>query len=97
MLSKLEDAKRQLLADAASIAEHRKGSGVALDPVQTRELLDAYYRHADPEGLLDRGPVDVYGAIAGSRTLTSEQRKQYGGNGPMTPDAQMTDPYCSMQ
>jgi glutamate dehydrogenase len=73
MLSKLEDAKRQLLADAASIAEHRRGSGVALDASHTRELLDAYYRHADPEGLLDRGPVDVYGATLSHYKLAANR------------------------
>ncbi|MBV8761231.1 MAG: glycoside hydrolase family 1 protein, partial [Deltaproteobacteria bacterium] len=41
--------------------------------------------------------VDVYGAIAASRTLTGAQRKQYGGLGPMTPDTATTDPYCSLQ
>jgi len=40
--------------------------------------------------------VEVYGAIAASRTVTSEQRKQYGGLGPMTPDTQTTDAFCTM-
>jgi len=39
--------------------------------------------------------VDVYGAIAQSRMLTTAQRKQYGGSGPMTPDTGSTDAFCA--
>lgn len=39
--------------------------------------------------------ADVLGAIAHARTLTSEQRKQYGGHGPMTPEDIETDAFCS--
>jgi beta-glucosidase len=38
--------------------------------------------------------ADVLGAIAHSRTVTSEQRKQYGGLGPMTPDDGSADAFC---
>src|SRR4051794_24545336 len=76
MRSKLEDAKNQLIAEAAKLAEHRKGgpgSGGVPDVEKTKKLLDLYYRHVSPEDLLDRSPVDVYGAamshfrLAGNR------------------------------
>jgi glutamate dehydrogenase len=73
MLTKLEDAKKQLLANAASIAEHRKGGGVALDGDQARDLLEAYYRHADPEDLLNRSAVDVYGATLSHYKLAAKR------------------------
>jgi beta-glucosidase len=38
--------------------------------------------------------ADVLGAIAHTRTVTSEQRKQYGGLGPMTPDDGSADAFC---
>jgi beta-glucosidase len=41
--------------------------------------------------------ADVLGAIAQSRTVTSAQRKQYGGLGPMTPDTGSADAFCAMQ
>jgi len=37
----------------------------------------------------------VLGDIAKSRTVTSAQRRQYGGLGPMTPEEVTTDDYCS--
>jgi glutamate dehydrogenase len=61
MHTKMEDAKIQLLDEAAALASQRKGRGV-VDAPTTRRLLDTYYRHADPEDLLDRSAVDVYGA-----------------------------------
>jgi beta-glucosidase len=52
---------------------------------------------ADPQAYT-RTPTegaDVLGAIAKARTVTSEQRKKYGGTGPMTPDTGMTDNVCA--
>ncbi|HEY5949209.1 MAG TPA: family 1 glycosylhydrolase, partial [Kofleriaceae bacterium] len=46
----------------------------------------------------ERTPTEgatVFGDIAKQRKLTSEQRKQYGGLGPMTPEEVTTDPFCS--
>ena len=39
--------------------------------------------------------ADVLGAIAKARTVTSEQRKQYGGLGKMTAETVESDPFCS--
>jgi beta-glucosidase len=52
---------------------------------------------ADPQ-TYTRTPTEgaeVLGAIATARTVTSEQRKKYGGTGPMTPDTGMTDNVCA--
>lgn len=39
---------------------------------------------------------DVLGAIARARTLTSAQRRTYGGTGPMTPEVGFDrDPFCN--
>ena len=64
MHSKLEDAKNQLIVEAAMLAEQRKGGGAGHVPdvEKTRHLLRVYYRHVAPEDLLDRSPVDIYGA-----------------------------------
>jgi hypothetical protein len=47
----------------------------------------------------DRTPtegVDVYAAIARAREITTAQRKQYGGTGPMTKEAGFDlDPFCA--
>ncbi|MDB4954548.1 MAG: Beta-glucosidase/6-phospho-beta-glucosidase/beta-galactosidase, partial [Myxococcales bacterium] len=56
--------------------------------------------HVDYSGSYDRTPTegaDVLGAIAHARTVTSDQRTTYGGNGPMTPDNVTTDVFCSKQ
>ena len=64
MHSKLEDAKNQLIAEAAKLAEQRRGGmdGHVPSAAKTQHLLSLYYRHVAPEDLLDRSPVDIYGA-----------------------------------
>ncbi len=61
MRPKLEDSKNQLIAESARLAEHRKG-GTVPDVEKSEHLLGVFYRHVAPEDLLDRSPVDVYGA-----------------------------------
>jgi glutamate dehydrogenase len=61
MLSRLEDAQRALLASAAELADARHGSA-GLTPEQTHQLLDLYYRHAAPDDIVDRTPLDILGA-----------------------------------
>ncbi|MGH3471968.1 MAG: NAD-glutamate dehydrogenase [Nocardioidaceae bacterium] len=61
MHSRLEDAKHQLLDDAEALAEHRKGGGPP-DQVMSSHFVDLYYKHVAPEDLVDRTPIDVYGA-----------------------------------
>jgi beta-glucosidase len=48
------------------------------------------YARAPSEG------AELYKAIAGARLVTSEQRAEYGGTGPMSPEpGWTTDPYCT--
>ncbi len=72
MQSRLEDAKQQLIAEAAALAEHRRGSA-APDREKTRHLLSAYYRHVAPEDLLERSAVDVYGAAMSHYRLAANR------------------------
>src|SRR3954447_4587767 len=71
MHSKLEDAKQQLLANAAEVAYHRKGNAADLE--KTRRLIALYYRHAAAEDLIERSAVDVYGAALSHYRLAMER------------------------
>lgn len=64
---KLDSSKADLVADAAALARG-KGSG-GPGPEAAEALLTAYYRHGAPEDLLDRSPVDLYGALASHHRL----------------------------
>jgi glutamate dehydrogenase len=70
MLSRLDEAKLQLLDKAAQLASGRKGT---INIEQTRHLLGLYYRHAAPEDLVDRSAVDVYGAVLSHYRLASDR------------------------
>ena len=61
MPTKLEDVKRELVEEAAAQADAR-GGGAGLDPDTTRRLLTLYYRHVAPDDIIERSPVDVFGA-----------------------------------
>jgi glutamate dehydrogenase len=61
MGNRLEEAKSELLTKAASAVGHR-GHRPDLEP-----FLRRYYRHVAPEDLVDRDPVDVFGAAASQR------------------------------
>jgi glutamate dehydrogenase len=71
MHSKLEDAKQQLLANAAEVAYSRKGH--AADPEKVRTLIALYYRHAAAEDLIERSPVDIYGAALSHYRLAMDR------------------------
>ena len=75
--SKLEDAKQQLLANAAEVAFSRKGAAAERD--KPREFLANYYRHAAPEDVLERSAVDIYGA-AMSHAKLAHNRPQGTAN-----------------
>ncbi|MEP6665731.1 MAG: NAD-glutamate dehydrogenase, partial [Nocardioidaceae bacterium] len=72
MHSRLDDAKQQLIADAAALAEHRN-RGAAPDRDKTQHLLDVYYGHVAPEDLLERSAVDVYGAALSHYRLAADR------------------------
>src|SRR5690606_29922326 len=67
MRNRLDDAKSELIAKAAAVAE--RGRRRADDEA----LLKRYYRHVAPEDLVDRDPVDVYGAAASHRRMASHR------------------------
>ncbi len=71
MHTTLDDAKQQLLDQATQLAEGRKGR--AADPATTRKLLQLYYRHSAPEDLVERSPVDIYGAAMSQYRLASRR------------------------
>ncbi len=72
MVVTLEDSKADLLAKATEIAA---GHGGAAGPraEDVGRLLATYYRHVAPEDILDRAPIDLYGALA-SHIRTAEDR-----------------------
>ncbi|WP_137292448.1 NAD-glutamate dehydrogenase [Nocardioides dongxiaopingii] len=55
--------KAELLAKAADLAKHGKGSGGPPHD-DVHGLLQAYFRHVAPEDVLDRSDADVYGTLA---------------------------------
>ncbi|MFW6034444.1 MAG: NAD-glutamate dehydrogenase, partial [bacterium] len=67
MRNRLDDAKSDLIARSAGVAE--RGRRRADDEA----LLKRYYRHVAPEDLVDRDPVDVYGAAASHRRMAAER------------------------
>ncbi|MEJ7628708.1 MAG: NAD-glutamate dehydrogenase [Nocardioidaceae bacterium] len=72
MHSRLDEAKQELLVEAAATAEHRKG-GAVLPPDETIFLLTKFYEHVDPEDILERSPADVYGAAVSQYRLASSR------------------------
>ncbi|GAA2745348.1 NAD-glutamate dehydrogenase [Kitasatospora cinereorecta] len=68
MQTKLDAAKAELLRKAAAAAENSQVGGAApgegLSNGALAAYLHHYYLHTAPEDLLDRDPVDVYGAAA---------------------------------
>ncbi len=72
MHSRLDEAKQELLIEAAATAEHRRGAGV-LSPDETLLLLKKYYAHVAPEDILERTPADVYGAAVSHYRLAASR------------------------
>ena len=79
---KLDEAKAEVLARAAELAERSRharvggGGGAGAEPdgeASSTEFLRAYYRHVAPEDLVGRDPVDVYGAAMSHRQLASRR------------------------
>jgi glutamate dehydrogenase len=68
----LEDAKQQLIADAAALADHRRGAATG-HPEQVRDLLNLYYQHVAPDDLVQRSAVDVYGAALSHHKLAAQR------------------------
>ncbi|MBW5483840.1 NAD-glutamate dehydrogenase [Streptomyces bambusae] len=88
MQTKLDEAKAELLARAARVAENSPAGGLlptgseqAESPDQDTVLnyLQRYYLHTAPEDLSDRDPVDVFGAALSHYRL-AEKRPQGTAN-----------------
>jgi glutamate dehydrogenase len=69
MRNRLDEAKSELLAKAATVADHHGQRG--RPRAEDEAFLRHYYRHVAPEDLVDRDPVDVFGAAASHRHLAS--------------------------
>ncbi|MFE2144318.1 NAD-glutamate dehydrogenase [Streptomyces sp. NPDC059456] len=88
MQTKLDEAKAELLARAARVAENSPAGGLLPTGSEQRErpdrdttlaYLQRYYLHTAPEDLLDRDPVDVFGAALSHYRL-AENRPQGTAN-----------------
>ncbi|AEW94366.1 MULTISPECIES: NAD-glutamate dehydrogenase [Streptomycetaceae] len=83
MQTKLDEAKAELLTRAARVAENSPAGGQPGQGLDTTEavqtFLHRYYLHTAPEDLLDRDPVDVYGAALSHYRL-AESRPQGTAN-----------------
>ncbi|WP_406265245.1 NAD-glutamate dehydrogenase [Actinacidiphila glaucinigra] len=82
MQTKLDEAKAELLARAARVAENSPAGGQPGQGLETEALgafLQRYYLHSAPEDLLDRDPVDVFGAAVSHHRL-AEVRPQGTAN-----------------
>ncbi|SDK69952.1 NAD-glutamate dehydrogenase [Streptomyces indicus] len=91
MQTKLDEAKAELLARAARVAEHspvgghlptgaaREGTADSAVGDTVLTYLQRYYLHTAPEDLTDRDPVDVFGAALSHYRL-AENRPQGTAN-----------------
>ncbi|MEU6315320.1 NAD-glutamate dehydrogenase [Streptomyces sp. NPDC047014] len=88
MQTKLDEAKAELLARAARVAEHSPAGGLLPTGSEQGErpdqdtllsYLQRYYLHTAPEDLTDRDPVDVFGAALSHYRL-AEKRPQGTAN-----------------
>ncbi|MDI3407478.1 NAD-glutamate dehydrogenase [Streptomyces cavernicola] len=88
MQTKLDEAKAELLARAARVAENSPAGGQLPTGANTGDrpdedtvfsYLQRYYLHTAPEDLADRDPVDVFGA-AFSHYRLAEERPQGTAN-----------------
>jgi glutamate dehydrogenase len=86
MHSKLDEAKAELLTQAARVAERGTAGGPpghGMDSAAIRAYLQRYYLYIAPEDLGDRDPVDLYGAavthvrLAGHRPQGTAQVRVY--------------------
>ncbi|MFJ2741526.1 NAD-glutamate dehydrogenase [Streptomyces sp. NPDC087440] len=82
MQTKLDEAKAELLARAARVAENSPAGGLtptgsesegAPDQDALLAYLQRYYLHTAPEDLSDRDPVDVFGAALSHYRLAANR------------------------
>ncbi|HEY9524611.1 MAG TPA: NAD-glutamate dehydrogenase [Thermopolyspora sp.] len=68
----LDDAKDELLRDAAEMCTHTPGAH-RIDVDEALTFLRHYYKHVAPEDVIDRNPVDVYGPAMAHRQLAAHR------------------------
>ncbi|MDT0267834.1 NAD-glutamate dehydrogenase [Streptomyces sp. DSM 44915] len=77
MHSKLDEAKDELLAQAARVAEHGPNQGQSpahgMDADALHSYLRRYYLFIAPEDVTGRDPVDLYGAALAHHRLAAER------------------------
>ncbi|UED86032.1 NAD-glutamate dehydrogenase [Streptomyces profundus] len=77
MHSKLDEAKDELLAQAARVAEHGSSRGQppahGMDAEALRSYLRRYYLFIAAEDVTERDPVDLYGAAMAHHRLAGER------------------------
>jgi len=77
MLTRLDDAKSEVLDRAAEVGEHSRasgrlpGAGERETPAARHAFLERYYRHVPTQDLTRRDPVDIYGAATSHRQLAA--------------------------
>ena len=77
MLTRLDDAKSDVLDRAAEVGEHSRATGRPLgagereSAPERRAFLERYYRHVPAEDLVGRDPVDVFGVATSHRQLSA--------------------------
>ncbi|SEN58798.1 NAD-glutamate dehydrogenase [Actinacidiphila rubida] len=82
MQTKLDEAKAELLERAARVGENSPAGGLpgqGLDTEALTAFLKCYYLHTAPEDMVDRDPVDVFGAAVSHYRL-AENRPQGTAN-----------------
>ncbi|QDY76996.1 NAD-glutamate dehydrogenase [Streptomyces qinzhouensis] len=104
MQTKLDEAKAELLARAARVAENGPGGGhhpagpeQGGRPDQDTLLayLQRYYLHTAPEDLADRDPVDVFGAALSHYRLAENRPQGTAGIRVHTPTVEENGWTCS--
>ncbi len=90
MSSSPEDAKQQLLSRAADLATRSRGAG-GLPAEDAERLIHLYYRHVGPEDVLDRSPLDLYGAAVSHYRLASNRLQGTSNVHVFTPSVEDTE------
>ena len=81
MLTRLDDAKSEVLDRAAEVGEHSRASGRPLgtgereSAAERRAFLERYYRHVPADDLIGRDPVDVFGVATSHRQLAAARQQ----------------------
>jgi glutamate dehydrogenase len=81
MLTRLDDARSEVLDRAAEVGEHSRASGRPLgrgEPESAgtrRGFLERYYRHVPADDLVGRDPVDVFGVATSHRQLAAVRQE----------------------